>query len=1278
MMMDLSELDYIEFGIMSAEEIVQQSMCECKSTRLNGPNSVYDERMGVLENHKKCVTCGNSNKICIGHFGHIILNTPVLHPLYYKNLINVLRCICYQCGRLLLKKDQFQIHQLFRFQGNARFLKILEYVESMNLCSHCETPQPKYVLNTTDRSIMMVLKLQQGESRKIQYHEKDIFQVLERMDTQDITYMGFNVAKFHPKNLVLTVLPVLPPVDRPYILSESVTCDDDLTIQYLEIIKANNNLKNYQSNDTKRAKYVQILKFRIKSLFDNSSGSSKHSNGRPLKGIKKRLTGKEGLIRNNLMGKRVDKSARTVISPDPTLKINQIGIPPEVASVLCYPVRVNDRNMSQIRQWFKEGKINFILRGEGQIRINAKYATIRQGTRLIPGDIVFHDDDGTVETIKTEKQLFHIREGDRILRNGKFIKTITYNSCKEVDLKVGDVVERKLVDGDILLLNRQPTLHRGSMISQEVVIRPGKTIRMNLAICSSFNSDFDGDEMNLHCPASPETEAELRLLSSIENHVMTAQASSCNLPIVQDSLLGAFLMTREQCPKLSKAAFFQIAYEMARDESFLPDIVSEVERYWLSYPASRGEYTGRMLFSLLLPSDFSLQSGAVVIRAGLLAEGAITKSLLGKSHNSLISIFYREYSPARAITFINQVQFLTNAFVLWHGFSVGLGDCATARQEIIHESTQKGILKARSVEVTTSDSDLREAYVVQALANARDTGMMIARRCMDEDNNFLATVTSGSKGDYFNISQITSLVGQQNLGGQRIHPALSNETRGLPHYPFHRQDYNDADWYESFGFISNSFIHGLNPKEFFFHAISGREGITDTAMKSVTFSTRILFHQNNQIVCMAIGELIDNLLASNASRVHRCAYVGTETLELLPSEIQIPTTDDDGNFSWAAVSHVTRHDPTDIMYHIRTRSGREVTFTDSKSLIVFDSDEWKFLEKPSRKLRLGDFLPVQSILHLPSLERKTSTHPSRARAGLSILLGTRCADPSRILRFSSADEVGIRPLSKEHHRQLVLMAGREAVSFTTTATGDEEIIRFRGQQQQHCQDIMSRHEDELLTLLCERSADLDSELFLLSYLHGKRKGRPCQGKEVVHSGSGGGSFPAVMQVDLETHSRQFREQLMFLLSCHGFVTIDIEENLSRISVVPLEENHRGIWNDMLMDPIVEIDKFCSSTTTVSSKVYDLTVPSTLNFGLANGLQIRDTATSGYIQRRMIKVAEDIQIRYDQTVRNSSNSILQFSYGESGYNPIETTIQKNKPSFIDIKRTVEKLHRALED
>jgi DNA-directed RNA polymerase beta' subunit len=296
----------------------------------------------------------------------------------------------------------------------------------------------------------------------------------------------------HPKNLIISVIPVIPPRARPYVMADNVTCDYDITTQYVEIVKANRNLVDENTNDSKRDKLIQTLNFRIKTLMNNSQGKARHTNGRPLKGIKERLSGKDGLIRSNLMGKRRNQSGRSVISADPTVRTDELVVPEKIARNLTMPEMVTIYNKEYLQNLVNSGKANFVLKDGGKTKINLSYAMNKKGFQLLWGDKVIRDGKEIVpftNEFKQVRQHFELRAGDVVDRNGQLITDVQIDKKRSFSVEIGDTVERQLKNGDIILFNRQPTLHRGSMLAKRIIIRGNKTFRFNLASTKSFNAD---------------------------------------------------------------------------------------------------------------------------------------------------------------------------------------------------------------------------------------------------------------------------------------------------------------------------------------------------------------------------------------------------------------------------------------------------------------------------------------------------------------------------------------------------------------------------------------------------------------------------------------------------------------------------------------------------------------------------------------------------------------------------------------------------------------------
>jgi DNA-directed RNA polymerase beta' subunit len=360
---------------------------------------------------------------------------------------------------------------------------------------------------------------------------------------------------------------------------------------------------------------------------------------------------------------------------------------------------------------------------------------------------------------------------------------------------------------------------------------------------------------------SETSRAELMYLSDISNHMVGAQSSKSNIRIVQDCLLGAYLMTKT-CDEIDRADFQQMCMSIDKlDLDYLKIKLEDIAAVYKKFNVDVPLYSGKSLFSLILPRDFIYESEkmGVCIYGGVLYKGAITKADLGSGDSSIIRLLHKEYSPEVSIGFVNNVQFIANAFILYHGFSVGMVDCINHETHEIQRAVTKAMVEAEGYELNTKDPFVRESKVTMALGKARDVGMRIAKGSMGNTNRFVDTVTSGSKGDYFNIAQIMGVLGQQTISASRIAFGLSKNKRTLPHYALSIE--NKEEEYESRGFIRNSFIHGLNPKEFWFHASAAREGITDKKLVSVTASyhssyTSLLGWINSVMTCLRYNLLV--------------------------------------------------------------------------------------------------------------------------------------------------------------------------------------------------------------------------------------------------------------------------------------------------------------------------------------------------------------------------------------------------------------------------------------
>jgi DNA-directed RNA polymerase beta' subunit len=367
--------------------------------------------------------------------------------------------------------------------------------------------QPTFVI--TEGKVYYFYK---DKTNRVEMTTAEIYTIFSSLRQSDLKVMGIDKS-LHPCNMVLKVIPVCPPCTRPYISMDGHIYDDDITLKYNEIIKINKAIEK-EKNEAKKKTLTNVLEFHVGTLFDNAKGKARQINGRPLKGIRERINGKSGRIRNNLMGKRVDFCARTVIGADPTLELNEVGFPEEFAANLTIPETVNRLNYEHLMDLIRQGKVNYVIRGDKSY--NMKYVGSQKQYEKSPLDRILitsknqMEVDGKTEDVVSYKWVtvdewetvnrkpFMIRKTDRVWKSdGSFVEGIEHSVVRHFDLRLGDVVERQLRNGDRVILNRQPTLHKGSMLCPKIKILKGRTLRLPISICSAYNADFDGDMFTL-------------------------------------------------------------------------------------------------------------------------------------------------------------------------------------------------------------------------------------------------------------------------------------------------------------------------------------------------------------------------------------------------------------------------------------------------------------------------------------------------------------------------------------------------------------------------------------------------------------------------------------------------------------------------------------------------------------------------------------------------------------------------------------------------------------
>ncbi|KAK6028148.1 MutS domain V protein [Ostertagia ostertagi] len=835
----LREVKRVQFGILSPDEIKRMSVGEIEFPEIyeNGKpkkGGLMDPRQGVIDRRGRCMTCAGNLADCPGHFAHLELARPVFHIGFLTKTLKVLRCVCFYCSKLLLDKDNQRVKDIIRkTQGNPRRRLTLIYdmckskvvcdggneIESVNpeegddgekviKAGGCGRYQPSYRRTGIDINAEWKKNVNEDtQERKIFLTAERALEIFKQISDEDVVILGMDPHFARPDWMICTVLPVPPLAVRPAVVTfGSARNQDDLTHKLSDIIKTNIQLRNNEANGAAAhvlADDVKLLQYHVATLVDNcipGLPTATQKGGRPLKSIKQRLKGKEGRIRGNLMGKRVDFSARTVITADPNLPIDTVGVPRTIAQNLTFPEIVTPFNIDKLQE--------LVNRGDSQYP-GAKYIIRENGARV---DLRYHP------------------------------------RAADLHLQPGYRVERHMRDGDIIVFNRQPTLHKMSMMGHRVKILPWSTFRMNLSVTTPYNADFDGDEMNLHLPQSLETRAEIEEIAMVPRQLITPQANKPVMGIVQDTLCAVRMMTKRDV---------YIDYPRMMDLlMYLPSWEGKVPQPAIMKP--KPLWTGKQLFSLIIPGNVNVlrthsthpddeDSGPykwispgdtkVLVEHGELISGIVCSRTVGRSAGNLLHVVALELGHEVAAKFYSHIQTVINAWLIGEGHTIGIGD--TIADQATYRDIQDTIRKAKLdvidvIEKAHNDdleptpgNTLRQTFenkVNRILNDARDRTGSSAQKSLSEFNNFKSMVVSGSKGSKINISQVIACVGQQNVEGKRIPFGFRHRT--LPH--FIKDDYGP----ESKGFVENSYLAGLTPAEFFFHAMGGREGLIDTAVKT--------------------------------------------------------------------------------------------------------------------------------------------------------------------------------------------------------------------------------------------------------------------------------------------------------------------------------------------------------------------------------------------------------------------------------------------------------------
>ncbi len=767
-----------ELKRLSAAKIITPELYDVDGYPVDG--GLMDLRMGVIEPGMRCRTCGGTLKECLGHPGSIELARPVLHVKYIPLIEMFLRRFCATCGKLLLSEKDLE-----------KYTKIKDRIKrakDAKKCPYCQAVQEKIKLD----------KPTTFYAGKRRLFPIEVRERLSKIPDEEVRLVGVNPKTCRPEWAVLTLLLVPPVTVRPSITLESgERSEDDLTHKLGDIIRANQRLwenLNAGAPEVIIEDLWDLLQYHITTFFDNTITRippARHRSGQPLKTITERIKGKQGRIRHNLAGKRVNYSSRSVISPDPFIEINEIGVPIEIAKIITVAERVNSLNIEKLKKLISSEKYpgaNYIIRPDGKR------------------------------------------------------KKVTQDLKQEIleELEPGYIVERHLQNNDIVLFNRHPSLHKQSLMAHYVKVLPYKTFRLHPAVTHPYNADFDGDEMNIHSPQTEEARSEAKILLDVNENIMSAKNNTNLVGCIDDAVTGSYLMSTAN---VTKSEASQILFEAGSEANINKKIIG-----------------GREIFSEVLPKiTFSTKTKKCLgedckyyqncrkencpykaylsIKEGKLLSGLIDKNTFGVEDGKLIQILDREIGREKTLEVLKKIFVIGTSRISKSGFSISYSDLRVnerTKQEterIISAAEEKSNKIVESYYNNTLElipgktkEESREIKILQTLNEVRTKIGKIVKEEFPADNPVNTMIISGARGNILNITQIACSVGQQALWAKRISMGYTNRTLSF----FKEKDLSP----KAKGFIYSSYLEGLEPYEFFFGSMTGRDALMDTALRT--------------------------------------------------------------------------------------------------------------------------------------------------------------------------------------------------------------------------------------------------------------------------------------------------------------------------------------------------------------------------------------------------------------------------------------------------------------
>jgi DNA-directed RNA polymerase subunit A' len=743
----------LKFSLLSPDKIKKLATAKIVTPELYDidgfpvDGGLMDLRLGAIDPGVRCRTCGKRVKECPGHPGCIELARPVFHIKYIPLVELCLRSFCPYCGKLTLSDEKQKTYSISERAKKARDAK---------KCPHCNETIERIKLEKPSTFMMGKKRVSAIEIRDRLVHIPD----------EELKKIGINALTCRPEWAVLALLLVPSVTVRPSItLDSGERSEDDLTHKLSDIIRANQRLwenLNAGAPEVIIEDLWDLLQYHVTTFFDNNVTRippARHRSGQPLKTITERIKGKEGRIRHNLAGKRVNYSARTVVSPDPFIKMNEIGVPFEIARIITVAETVTSMNIEQMKEIIKKGDnypgANYVVRPDGKRK--------------------------------------------------KITKELMEELCNEI--QPGYKVERHLIDGDIVLFNRHPTLHKQGIMAHYVKVLPYRTFRLHPAAAAPYNADFDGDEMNIHSPQTEEARAEAKVLLDINANIISSRNNMNLCGTISDSITGAYLLGKDS---LTKADADMLLYSAGINNS-----------------AKGKNVSGMDVFSQVIPKGADIKMPNEITGT----------STFGTEDGKMVKIIDSGLGRDATVDSINKAFTVGAVYLSRKGYTLALEDLNVSEkvkqmtQEIINEAEKKTTeLSNQFIDGSLTPlpgktmEETRETKILQVLNEVRTEVAKVVKANFPAEGNVNKMITPGAAGSMLNITQIGCVVGQQALGSKRISFGYNDRTLSF----FKRNDLGP----EAHGFIKSSYFKGLKPTEFFFGAITGRDSLMDTALRT--------------------------------------------------------------------------------------------------------------------------------------------------------------------------------------------------------------------------------------------------------------------------------------------------------------------------------------------------------------------------------------------------------------------------------------------------------------